>query len=486
MTLTEQMQPPPDQPQCSRRVTNPPQAASLPHDDNRWIAGLVFAYAVVVLALLSKLPLWLDEILQLLGTRGRSFAQIVEWLPGSAGAVPLPYLIQALAIDLAGYSVFSARLPAALFSVLSCAALAWLARELRLQWRPVAVVLLMALPLQWRYALEGRPYSQAMFFAILGTILALRLARRPGPVQTALYGLALAAGMYTMPLLVLIPFAHFVWVSLYLDKPLRLRVQIQVAIAGAAAVLLLAPWVVWANTRWAGAIAGNQGHFLLHPRLFLVLLHELPGGGYLASLLLLAAAGAGLASRGIARSTKVLLALLVAVPLLGTLTIDAIFDYFFAVRQLIPVLPALALLAAEGLRDLRSRRRILGTTLLATLLVTCVVGDVRWFSRPREDWQLAASSLKTVSQGPCVLFAPSDSVDIYAFFEPELRSRDCSKQGFAALQRSVVVALNPYSPSVEATATLAKLRAEGRTLLQETTVGGARILLYGPPDFAEP
>ena len=217
-----------------------------------------------------------------------------------------------------------------------------------------------------------------------------------------------------------------------------------------------------------------------------MLLHELPGGGYVASLLLLAAAGAGLASRGIARSTKVLLALLVAVPLLGTLVIDAIFDYFFAVRQLIPVLPALALLAAEGLRDLRSRRRILGTTLLATLLVTCVVGDVRWFSRPREDWQMAASSLKTVSQGPCVLFAPSDSVDIYAFFEPELRSRDCSKQGFAALQRSVVVALSPYSPPVEVTATLAKLRDEGRTLMQETITGGTRILFYSPPESAIP
>ena len=287
--------------------------------------------------------------------------------PRERGRRSLPYFIQALALDLAGYSVFSARLPAALFSVLSCAALAWLARELRLQWPAVAVVLLMALPLQWRYALEGRPYSQAMFFAILATVLAVRLARKPGALRTALYGLALVAGMYTLPLLVLFPLAHFVWVSLCLDEPQRRRVQVRIGIAGAAAVLLLAPWVIWANSRWAGAIAGNQGHFLLHPRLFLVLLHELPGGGYTASILLLGAAGAGLASRGIARSTKVLLALLVAVPLVGTLAIDAIFDYFFAVRQLIPVLPALALLAAEGLRDLYSRRRALGTILFAAL-----------------------------------------------------------------------------------------------------------------------
>jgi mannosyltransferase len=448
-----------------------------PLDDNRWIAGLVVVYAFVVLALLSKLPLWLDELLQLLGTRGRSFAEIVEWLPGSAGAVPLPYLIQALALDLLGYSVFSARLPAALFSILSCAAVVWLARELRLHWPAVAVVLLMVLPLQWRYALEGRPYSQAMFFAILATILVVRLARQPEPLQTALYGLALAAGIYTLPLLVLFPLAHLVWISLCLDKAQRLRVQIRVAIAGAAAVLLLAPWVLWANSRWAGAIAGNQGHFLLHPRLFLVLLHELPGGGYMASILLLVATGAGLASRAIARSTKVLLALLIAVPLMGTLAIDATFDYFFAVRQLIHVLPALALLAAEGLRDLCARRRVLGAILVAALLGTCVVGDLRWFSRPREDWQLAASSLKAVSQGPCVLFAPADSVDIYAFFEPDLRSRDCATQ----LQRSVILALSPYSPPSEVTATLTKLRSEGRTPLQETSAGGTRILYYGPP-----
>lgn len=457
-----------------------------PLDDHRWIAGVLVAYALVVLALLSRLPLWLDEILQVIGTRGRSFAQIVEWLPGSAGAVPLPYLIQALVLDLLGYSVFSARLPAALFSVLSCAALVWLARELRLQWPAVAVVLLIVLPLQWRCALEGRPYSQAMFLAILATILALRLAREPSLLRTALYGLAVIAALCTLPLLVLLPVAHFVWVSLCMDHPQRRRIQIRVAILGTAAVLLLAPWVIWANSRWAEEIAGNQGHFLLHPRLFLVLLHELPGGGYAASLLLLAAAGAGLASHGIARSTKVLLALLVAVPLLGTLAIDAIFDYFFAVRQLIPVLPALALLAAQGLRDLYSRRRALGTILFAALLVTCAVGDVRWFSRPREDWQLAASSLKTVSQRACVLFAPSDSVDIYAFFEPDLRARDCAKQGIPALRRSVIVALSPYIPPAEATATLTKLRSDGRTLLQETDAGGTRILFYGPPNFAIP
>ena len=468
------MQPRTDQPRRS------------PLDDNRWIAGLLVAYSLVLLSLLSKLPLWLDEILQVIGTRGRSFAQIVEWLPRNIGAVPLHYFIQALVLDLLGYSVFSARLSSALFSVFSCAALVWLARELRLRWPAVAVVLLMVLPLQWRYALEGRPYSLVMLLAILSTILALRLARKPDALRTALYGLTLVAGVYTLPLLVLLPLAHFLWASLCLGQPQRRQVQVRVGIAGAAAALLLAPWAIWASSRWVAEIAGDPGHFLLHPRLFLVILHELPGGGYTGSILLLAATGAGFASRGIARSTKVLLALLLAVPLVGTLAIDAAFDYIFAVRQLIPLLPALALLATEGLRDLCSRRRALGTILFAALLGTCVLSDFQWFSRPREDWQLAASSLKTVSQGPCILFASSDSVDFYAFFEPDLRSRDCTKQGFPAPQRNLIVALSPYGRPAEVTAALTKLRSEGRKLLQETIAGGTRILFYGPPNSAIP
>jgi hypothetical protein len=246
--------------------------------------------------------------------------------------------------------------------------------------------------------------------------------------------------------------------------------------------MLLAPWVIWANSRWAGSIAVNHGHFLLHPRLLLAIFHELPGGGgYTASILLVAAVGAGLASRGIARSTRMLLALLVAVPLVGTLAIDAIFDYFFAMRQLIPVLPALALLAAEGLRDLRSRWRTPGTILLAGLLGTCIVADLRWFSRPREDWQLAASSLKAVSQHACVLFVPSNFVSVYAFFEPDLAARDCARQEVPAPNGSLIVALSPYGPPAGATATLTKLRSEGRKLLQETTTGGTRILYFGPP-----
>jgi hypothetical protein len=84
------------------------------------------------------------------------------------------------------------------------------------------------------------------------------------------------------------------------------------------------------------------------------------------------------------------------------------------------------------------------------------------------------------------LFVPSDSVILYAFFEPDLPSCDCSKQGFEADWRSVIVAFSPYAPPTEVTSDLTRLRGDGRKLLQETTAGGTRILYFGPRGTSGP
>jgi hypothetical protein len=101
--------------------------------------------------------------------------------------------------------------------------------------------------------------------------------------------------------------------------------------------------------------------------------------------------------------------------------------------------------------------------------------------RPRENWQAAAKELSAQSGAACVLFVPLHSMPLYGFFEPDLPLRDCAKQGFPAIQRSMIVALSPFSLPAEVTATLTKLRNEGRMLLRETNAGGIRILFYGPP-----
>jgi hypothetical protein len=63
------------------------------------------------------LPLWLDEILQLIGTRDLGFSALLNYVAENAGGVPLGYLTQAATIHLVGYSVFAA---SSVVSVLAC------------------------------------------------------------------------------------------------------------------------------------------------------------------------------------------------------------------------------------------------------------------------------------------------------------------------------------------------------------------------------
>ena len=447
-------------------------------DDNRLIAGLIVAYSCVAAAVLSKLPLWLDEILQIIGTKGRTFVQIVEWVPGSAGGVPLGYFVQSVVIGILGYSVFTARLPSLIFSVLGCMALVWLGRELQLKRAAVAVLLMMALPLQFRYALEGRIYAQAVFCVILMTALALRLARQSKPLWVLLYGLAVVAGVMTSPLLVSFPLAHFAWASVCLSGKERRRTQFHIAISWAVGSILLTFWVLWMRTRWIEAVVGNQEHFHFDYRLFLMLLRELGGGGYILSSLLLIAVCAGLLSRGISRSTRVLLLSIVIVPMAATIALDAAWDYFFAIRQMTPLIPGLALLAAEGVRDLYARRRILGLLLVTALVCTALVHDVLWFGRPRENWGLAASVLKASAQDACLLFVPVDAMYTYSFFVPDLPSRGCRQLGPSPEQRRIIVVATPYSPPADVTAVRRKLEGAGMTRVQSTAAGGTGMVLY--------
>ena len=309
--------------------------------------------------------------------------------------------MQSLFVDALGRSVFWARFPAAAFSVLGCAGIVWLARQLRLRDTAVAVILFMTLPLQFRYALEGRCYSQALFFAILATNAVLQMARRPAPFWTCLYGVAVLLGVYSLPLTLVRAAGASGLDRCCLDGPGRKRALIWAGGAAAAAGLLFAPWYWWARGLWLEAIVTQQVHFVLTWKTPFMLLREMAGGGYWISVPLLMAAGLGLASRRMSGSVKVLLLSSIAAPVAGALLADAAFDYFLAIRQMIFMLPGLVLLAAEGLRELYERRRVAGTVFFAGILASALAHDVRWLSRPTRE--LADCSFRPAVQRPgCV------------------------------------------------------------------------------------
>src|SRR5690242_10069270 len=84
------------------------------------LRGLFLCYGIILLACLPTKPFWLDEVLQLIGTTTRSWQAMIFHVQHNRGAVPLGYLTQWPFVLAAGPSPFWARLPSAIFSVLSC------------------------------------------------------------------------------------------------------------------------------------------------------------------------------------------------------------------------------------------------------------------------------------------------------------------------------------------------------------------------------
>src|ERR1051326_3912286 len=124
--------------------------------------GAGLGVMLVALGLAAILPLWLDEVLQLIETHTGSAAEMLARLPRNPGAAPLGYLIQRASLDVTGYSVRRARLPSAIFGGGAVLLVALLAAGLGLRRPWVAAAMLAAFPLTLRYSTESRVYIEAL------------------------------------------------------------------------------------------------------------------------------------------------------------------------------------------------------------------------------------------------------------------------------------------------------------------------------------
>lgn len=80
------------------------------------ILGFAGIYFLVLLILLPRLSLWLDEIHDLHGVRFVSFAQLPAYTANDGGGVPLGAITQLLFVRAFGYSSLTGRLASAVFS----------------------------------------------------------------------------------------------------------------------------------------------------------------------------------------------------------------------------------------------------------------------------------------------------------------------------------------------------------------------------------
>jgi Dolichyl-phosphate-mannose-protein mannosyltransferase len=438
-------------------------------------AVLICVYAIVLVSLSGARPLWLDEIWQLIGTRDLSGPPLMRYVATFPGAAPLGYLVQHWTINLFGFSLFSARFPSELCSVFCCTGLILICRQLCIQnpWFPLLCWML--LPIQLRYAVEGRPYEQGLLFSVLGTYLFFRLLEQSSFVNGVAYAVVVALGVYSAPYTLFLQGGYVFWVVVFQrDRVKGFLVVTALALSGCAFL----PWYLTASNYWKDSIASSADvSFKVTPKFVLLPIREISGGGYVCSISLLVLAAWGCFSPRLSRPAKAALLLGTGSSFLCVLVTDLVFGYFFAVRQIMFILVPLVLLAAAGLSMLIEQKRwVLGGVLVSTLFVGSIVKDVRYFSDHTEDWAAGARLLRSVTnEGACLRFAAKNDAQIYAFFESSIVRSVCT---IALNQSLVAVPIHRYNQQGDVRKVQERLKEHGFSLRNSVQAGGTDLKVY--------
>lgn len=399
---------------------------------------VISLYGLLLLNLLGHLSLWVDELLQLMGTRTGTMADLHRAIAANVGGVPLGWLTQIASIHLFGYSVESARLPSALFSIGSCLLIGLIAKQLDLRNGTLAICIFASIPLQFRYALEARPYMQGIFCALLATLAFLHFLRRPVWQSACVYAAATILALYSMPLSFLIPLGLTVCRVGTPEK--KQPLLLCTCLSASLAVLLFIPWYLYAQPFWQRALSESPRRFHLPLKTPVLIVQELSGAGFAGSIPLIILAAIGLTTTANQIFFRISICC-ISICTLGVLWLDESCGYFLAIRQFIFILPFLALLAAEGIGTLRLRNAKFAA---AALILILGVYDYLWMVRPRQDWQIAASVImREMDAETCIIKDQENGLAFLSFFYPGLAARECSPEH---VYRRFVVIRPPSAP----------------------------------------
>jgi uncharacterized membrane protein len=434
---------------------------------------LLAVYAALLFWLSGRLPLWLDEVLTLIGAVKPTLHDLLVWVGYNPGSSPLGFLVERPFVETLGLTRLAARLPSMLFSILSAIALAGLVRDLQLpRGTSLLLIVYLALPIQLRYAVEARPYGAALFVTIVALWCLWRLMEHPGWALAVTYALLVAAGLYLQP------FAAFVQIGalLALAFSSNRKATLVAAAALAAGCLLFAPWYLHVREAWQQEIAGAGYTATLTPTSLLLLLREIAGGGYWQSIPLLLAAGLGWRELPSRVRRFLLGAILFGAG--GAMAADAASGYFFATRHALFVIPALVILATAAFTS--SRYGLARCALLALFLTASITKSWTYFRGGTEDWPGAAQALLAKARaGVCIIVPPPEPEDLYAVFEPEMRQRFCAASSATGV---VGIVATRYSTPGRLQQTAAILTARGLRADGEASLPGrVRLLLYRAP-----
>jgi hypothetical protein len=407
-----------------------------------WGLGLLLTiYTAALLVVVPRLPLWLDEVLGLIGVRYARLDSLIDYVSKMPGGVPLTYATQWAVVKVLGYSIYSGRLTSVVSSALAAIGVFALARRLPIR-RPLAAVLVYCLlPLQFRYAIEARPYGLALCFSVWASVCFFRLLETRTAARACMYALCVAGGLYSHPYTFFVPLAHVVW-ALVNGKRLGARfIGVVVALVVGSGMAFL-PWYLYEKSVWHETAASY--HSAINWKSGLLILHELVGAGYIGTLVVVTASILGIRYGLRTRDERLFWSLYLGAPVAGAITGDLLFGYFVAIRQVLFIMAPLALLSVLGIESLSRAASLLAARVAAAVVfATVVIGNISFLGRPREDWSAAAKLLVAeAGRGACLLFVPETS-DLYDFFEPRVAESRCRPESLQHVSE-VAVAVNPY------------------------------------------
>lgn len=193
-----------------------------------WIVAIgagLLAMAVTLLASLGQ-SVWFDEGYSILIAR-EDVSKLLA-LTGVDAHPPLYYLVLKLWGDLWSFAELPLRGLSALFlggsiTVALLIAKRWFGLRAAL----VSLPLLVLAPFLLRYGYEIRMYSLATFIGVLATYVLLRAQESKGWKWWAFYAVLVAAGMYTLYMMLAVWLAHAVWLLVVSIKHARSKKAIQ-------------------------------------------------------------------------------------------------------------------------------------------------------------------------------------------------------------------------------------------------------------------
>ena len=437
----------------------------------------VAIYGTLLVLLSATRPFWVDELLQLFGTRDLADYKLLRYVGTFPGAAPIGYFAQHWITATVGFSPVFVRLSSTLPCLLGCVCARFLLRQLRIQDRcGIAILCWMLLPIQLRYGVEARPYALALLFSIVATILFFRFLARPSYANGVFYCVSVLLAIYTAPYTLFLQAGYVVW-AMFFQKNRTVRVISATALAVAG--LGFSPWY-WASINyWKHylAVTADVG-FHVTWKFVLLPIQEISGGGYLCSIPLLFLSAIGYRSRHLSRPLKNCLLLGILSGFAGAFATDLTFGYFFAIRQVLFILVPLILLTAAGIEDLLEHKRMPLHALLILLLIgSSFVKDVRYFSDTSENWSAAAATLKAaVATGACLKFVGADDPRYYTFFESSLSNHVCSSP--VDLRQSIVVPFTRYTALQDLEKTRSEFSRLGYKTRSSVQSGGATVAIY--------